>query len=129
VSVALLELPEWMFDPAAGHIQLAQTPAVGCEALRDLQALVQLYQPRSGRDTVIDIQHQSLKSSGVLMQKRQSRAGFIQLKLFRPRSRNPQWQNLPVEIQQTTVRLLAQLLRQHCDRGHASSDKKEARDE
>ena len=63
------------------------------------------------------------------MSKRQRRTGFIQPQLFQPRSRNPQWQDLPVEIRQNTVRMLAQLLRQHCERGRASNDRKEARGE
>jgi hypothetical protein len=60
------------------------------------------------------------------MAKRRRRVGFIQPQLFQPRSRNPQWQDLPVEIRQNTVRMLAQLLRQHCERGRASNDRKEA---
>src|SRR5215470_8739189 len=43
---SLRELPEWMFDTAAGNIQIAKIPAVGCEALRDLKALLQHYQTR-----------------------------------------------------------------------------------
>ena len=53
-----------MFDTAAGNIQIAKIPAVGCEALRDLKALLQRYQTRSGRDSVVEIQHQSLQASG-----------------------------------------------------------------
>jgi hypothetical protein len=63
------------------------------------------------------------------MSKRQRRARFIQPQLFHPRSRNPQWQDLPVEIQQNTVRMLAQLLRQHFKRVRASNDGKEAHGE
>jgi len=44
-----------MFDTAAGNIQIAKIPAVGCEALRDLKALLQGYQTRSGRDSVVEI--------------------------------------------------------------------------
>jgi hypothetical protein len=61
---SLQELPEWMFDTAAGNIQIAKTAAVCCEALRDLKALLQRYQTRSGGDGVVEIQHQSLQSSG-----------------------------------------------------------------
>ena len=61
---SLQELPEWMFDTAAGNIQIAKDPAVGCEALRDLKVLLQRYQTRSGRDSVVEIQHQSLQASG-----------------------------------------------------------------
>jgi hypothetical protein len=60
------------------------------------------------------------------MSKRQRQTGFIQPQLFQPRSRDPQWQDVPVEIQEKTVRLLAQLLRQHSERVRASNDKKEA---
>jgi len=63
------------------------------------------------------------------MSKRERRTGFIQPQLFQPRSRDPQWQDLPVEIQEKTVRLLAQLLRQHSERMRASDDRKEARSE
>ena len=63
------------------------------------------------------------------MAKRQRRTGFIQPQLFQPRSRDPQWQDLPVEIQEKTVRLLAQLLRQHFERVRGSDDRKEAHSE
>ena len=63
------------------------------------------------------------------MSKRQRRTGFIQPQLFQPRSRDPQWQDLPMEIHEKTVRLLAQLLRQHSERVRASDDRKEAHSE
>jgi hypothetical protein len=53
-----------MFDTAAGNIQIAKIPLVGCESLRDLKALLQRHQTRSGRDSVVEIQHQSLQASG-----------------------------------------------------------------
>ena len=62
------------------------------------------------------------------MSKRQSRPERIQLKLFHPKPRNPQWGNLPVEIQQKTVKLLAQLFCQHSERMRASN-RKEVRGE
>ena len=40
-----------------------------------------------------------------------------QLKLFQPAIRIPSWLQLPLEIRQSTVRLLAQLLCQHAARG------------
>src|SRR5215831_10317767 len=43
-KVSLLELPEWMFDTAAGEIQLAKTAVVSCEALRDLKVVLQQHQ-------------------------------------------------------------------------------------
>lgn len=64
VRVGLFEVPEWMFETAAGCIQLAKTPAVECEALRDLKVLLQGHQSQSGLDRVVEVQHQSLQSSG-----------------------------------------------------------------
>jgi hypothetical protein len=64
VRVSLLELPEWMFETAAGCIQLAKMPAACCEALRDLRTLLQGHQSRSGRDGVVEVQHRSLQASG-----------------------------------------------------------------
>jgi hypothetical protein len=61
---SLLELPEWMFDTAAGEIQLAKTAVVSCEALRDLKVVLQQHQSLARRDSVIESQHQSLQSSG-----------------------------------------------------------------
>ena len=39
-----------------------------------------------------------------------------QLKLFQPAMQSPQWLQLPLEIRQQTVRLLAQLLCAHAAR-------------
>jgi hypothetical protein len=64
VRVGLLELPEWMLEASAGCIQLAKTPAVACEALCDLKALLQGYQTRSNREGVVEVQHQLLQPSG-----------------------------------------------------------------
>jgi hypothetical protein len=63
-SVSLQELPEWMFGTAADQIQIAKRPTVSCEALRGLKVLIQGNPTRSGRDSVVEIQHQSLQSSG-----------------------------------------------------------------
>jgi hypothetical protein len=60
----LQELPEWMFDTAAGEIQIAKTPAVSCEALRELKALLEGNQTRPSRASIVEVQHQSLQSSG-----------------------------------------------------------------
>jgi hypothetical protein len=59
-----VELPEWMFEAAAGCIELAKAPAVGCEALRELKALLQGYESRSDRDGVVEVRHQCLQPSG-----------------------------------------------------------------
>jgi hypothetical protein len=64
VRVGLLEVPEWMFEAEAGCIQLAKTPVVECEALRDLKVLLQGHQSQSGLGSVVEVQHQSLQPSG-----------------------------------------------------------------
>ncbi len=58
-----------------------------------------------------------------------SRSRVAQLQLFNPPQGRPSWQGLPPAIQQTTVRLLAQLLRQHGRRRVLLSQGKEARNE
>jgi hypothetical protein len=53
-----------MFDTAAGGIQIAKTPAVSCEALRDSKAFLEGNQTRRGHASIVEGQHQSLQSSG-----------------------------------------------------------------
>jgi hypothetical protein len=65
----------------------------------------------------------------VLMQGLLNRQRIAQLKLFRPRHPSPAWEGLPQEIRLRTVRLVAQLLREHSGRGQASGSRKEAGDE
>ena len=55
--------------------------------------------------------------------------GRIQLALFHPPLSDPQWDQLPWEIRQHTVQLLAQMLRAHCDQAADRGQAKEARDE
>jgi hypothetical protein len=49
----------------------------------------------------------------VLMQTHRSRLQQAQLELFRPRSEAIHWHNLPREIQQRAITLLATVLRGH----------------
>ena len=53
----------------------------------------------------------------------------VQLKLFHPLLQTPCWEQLPAEMRQQTVRLLARLLRERWTRTQASDLTKEARDE
>jgi hypothetical protein len=48
----------------------------------------------------------------MLMSNRRDRC-VVQLELFRPRPERAAWRTLPKEIRQKTVKLLAQLLRDH----------------
>ena len=52
-----------------------------------------------------------------------------QFDLFHPFPKTPQWMHLPQEVRQETVRLLAQLLRQHRRGGFAAVHEPEVRDE
>jgi hypothetical protein len=52
-----------------------------------------------------------------------------QLKLFHPPSKSPHWDQLPCEIRQQSVRLLARLLREHWARKQAAEALREAADE
>jgi hypothetical protein len=53
----------------------------------------------------------------VLMQATAKTQRAIQLKLFQGPMRSPHWLQLPVEIRQQVVRLLAQLLCEHAAKG------------
>jgi hypothetical protein len=52
-----------------------------------------------------------------------------QLKLFHPAIKSPRWDQLPREIRQQSVRLLARLLREHWARKQAAEALGEAGDE
>ena len=58
-----------------------------------------------------------------------SRSRVAQFQLFHLPHRSPSWQGFPQEIQQTTVRLLARLLRELWLRRVLASRRKEARNE
>lgn len=45
--------------------------------------------------------------------RRSNRRLVTQLDLFRPVPKRPAWQEMPADVQQNTVTLLAQLLREH----------------
>jgi len=63
------------------------------------------------------------------MPRSRSRSRVTQFQLFHPPRRSPFWQGLPPEIQQTTLKLLARLLREHGRRVLASGQGKEAKHE
>jgi hypothetical protein len=53
----------------------------------------------------------------------------MQLALFHPPLREPHWEQLPWEVRQHTVRLLARMLRAHYDQALVCEQTKEAGDE
>ncbi len=63
------------------------------------------------------------------MQRFLNRLRLSQPTLFHPPHPRPSFQTLPPEIQEKTIRLLARLLRVHVDRGLASGQAREARNE
>jgi len=64
LEVRLLEIPQWMFDPATCcRMRLAAVPTVSCKALLDLKSLLQCtLLPKS--DVVLQAQHRCLLSPG-----------------------------------------------------------------
>jgi hypothetical protein len=63
-KVRLLEIPEWMFDPAIClRMRVAAMPTVSCEALLDLRSLLQCA-PVPNTGVVLQAQHRSLLSPG-----------------------------------------------------------------
>ncbi len=113
-------VPQWMFDPAACcRMHKTAVPVVGCEALRDLRALLR-DAALSHRDIVLQAQHRPCYLEEVLMPTSRSRSRVAQFQLFHPPHRSPSWQGLPQETQQKSVGLLARLLREHWRRVLAS---------
>jgi hypothetical protein len=53
----------------------------------------------------------------------------MQFALFYPPLKDPHWEQLPWEVRQQTVRLLARMLRAHYDQALVSEQIKEAGDE
>jgi hypothetical protein len=63
-KVRLLEIPEWMFDPAIClRMRVAAMPTVSCEALLDLRSLLECA-PVPNTGVVLQAQHRSLLSPG-----------------------------------------------------------------
>jgi len=119
-----IEIAQWMFDTAVCcHMHMAEEPVASVEALRELRILLAL---RSGPNPegVLQGQHHPL-----------SLEGGANASLTDPAmgaatgARDPQWEQLPWEVRQQTVRLLARMLRAHCDRALVSQETKEASDE
>jgi len=81
-AIRSLEVPQGMFEPAqCCSARIAVVPVVGCEALRELSALLQ-QASLCGREIVLKAQHRSLPSSEVLMQESLGRKKTVQLNLF-----------------------------------------------
>ena len=63
-TARLLEVPQWMFDPVACcRVTSATSPAVNCEALRELKRLL-AQRPRAGQDGVVQAEHHPLPRTG-----------------------------------------------------------------
>ena len=57
------------------------------------------------------------------------RRHVVQLGLFHPPQKNPEWRTLPVEVRQKVTMLVAQMLRQHHSKRFVFDTAKEASDE
>jgi hypothetical protein len=118
-----------MFDSVACcRMRMATVPTVSCGALLDLKALLRCASfPDS--DVVLQSQHRSLLSPGGADAKITNPTESRSIQLFHPPQERPSWQVPPPETRRKTVRLLAQLLREHIGRVRASGSRKEAGDE
>jgi hypothetical protein len=64
-TAGLLEVPQWMFDPVACcRISSATSPAVSCEALRELKHLLAQAPAARQRDMVQAEHHPLLRTGG-----------------------------------------------------------------
>jgi hypothetical protein len=74
-TAGLLEVPQWMFDPVACcRITSATSPAVSCEALRELKHLL-AQAPAARQRGMVQAEHHPLLRTGALLQKSTVQAG------------------------------------------------------
>jgi hypothetical protein len=66
--------------------------------------------------TVVEEKLSTWNLKEVLMRKPKNHRRSVQLGLFHPPSKSATWVDLPHEIQQKTIRLIARLMRQHRER-------------
>jgi hypothetical protein len=107
-----LEVPTWMFEPGTcDHLRLADTPMVSCQALLELQVLLETAQ----RGDILQGQHRSLDATGGADATVRTPPRLSQPSLFHcsPLLSPPRFHTLPADIQDKTIRLLARLLRVH----------------
>ena len=124
-----IEVPTWMFEPATcRRLRLLHEPAVSCDALRGMQALLRVV-PRAipvvcYKPSIVPCLRQE-----VLMRRSMIPARLSQPTLFCPPPERPSFQTLPPEIQAKAIRLLARLLRGHIDRWVVGGPTRQVRDE
>jgi len=110
----LFEIPQWMFDSGACcRVHRAEQPAVDSAALLELKLL--LHRTRSpGRDLVVQAQHHS-SPGGADARIGESTEGFAN-RVVSPATTDSGVAKATREIRQQTIKLLAQLLREHSRR-------------
>jgi len=108
------EIPQWMFDSGACcRVHRAEQPAVDSAALLELKLL--LHRTRSpGRDLVVQAQHHS-SPGGADARIGESTEGFAN-RVVSPATTDSGVAKATREIRQQTIKLLAQLLREHSRR-------------
>jgi len=103
-TAGLLEVPQWMFDPVACcRMTSATSPAVSCEALRELKYLL-AQAPAARQRGMVQAEHHPCSVQEVLMRRQTSPQPGAQLDLFHPFPKTPQWTHLPQEVRQEAVR-------------------------
>ena len=115
-----------MFEAAVcDHLQLSDVPFVDCQALLALKTALET----AARADVLQAPHHSLPTAGGADATATRRLPVSQPTLFHPPQARPQFQMLPQEIQERTIRLLARLLRLHVDQTPGLGDAREAHHE
>jgi hypothetical protein len=107
----LLEIPQWMFESTGCcRVHHAENPFVDCAALLDLKLLFHCTRsPVSG--LVVQAQHYSVPGGADARIGESTQSSTDRIVSLPPQS--PAWPQLPREIRQQTMELLAQLLREH----------------
>jgi hypothetical protein len=108
-----IEVPTWMFEPAAcDRLRVTAVPTVNCDALRALQTLLRTT-AHPDPDDVPEAQHRSLPAAGGADAPLRDPTETLATHAVSSPSLASVVSDVPPEIQEKTIRLLARLLRGH----------------
>ena len=105
----VLEMPEWMFDPVVcGRLERGEVARVNGGALREVQGLLDSVRPAE-KEVMLEDQHHSRVAGG-------ADAKQTQVESVRAVPADSPDPEVPPEVRQKTIRLVARMLRQHAAR-------------
>jgi hypothetical protein len=108
-----MQIPQWMFDVAAlCAVRTGVVPVVNSEAWIEISLLLSAVLKQRAED-VLKARHPSLNDTGDSEVQILEGSTQGEMKLFQPIPVRLRWSQLPPEIRQRTLRLLARLLREH----------------